>query len=73
MTPARTRSRAAARPRFRLAAVLAALRLALAARRSRGALSRMPPERLEDIGITPAAARAEAARPIWDVPPHWRL
>jgi len=27
---------------------------------------------LADIGLTRAAARAEAARPIWDVPANWR-
>ncbi len=27
---------------------------------------------LEDIGLTPADAESEAARPVWDVPPHWR-
>ena len=30
-------------------------------------LSRMPRERLRDMGITPAQAAAEAARPFWDL------
>jgi uncharacterized protein YjiS (DUF1127 family) len=27
---------------------------------------------LQDIGITRAEARAEARRPVWDAPAHWR-
>ncbi|WP_327792387.1 DUF1127 domain-containing protein [Harenicola maris] len=26
---------------------------------------------LEDIGISPAEARKEAQRPLWDAPRHW--
>lgn len=40
--------------------------------RQRRALASLDPERLDDVGITPGAARAEASRPFWDVPNHWR-
>lgn len=42
-------------------------------RRQRRALRDMEPHMLRDIGLTHAEARAEAARPIWDVPPGWRI
>ena len=51
---------------LRLLARLAALR------RARRHLERLDDHLLEDIGISPDRARAEAARPIWDVPPTWR-
>jgi len=35
-------------------------------------LAELPPEVLQDIGVTPDQARAEAARSFWDVPSHWR-
>lgn len=59
-----------------LALRLSPLRLlaALAAnRRSRQALARLDAHLLRDVGLTPDRARAEAARPVWDVPPSWRL
>ena len=45
--------------------------LAAEARRQRATLANLPPDRLDDIGLTPDAARAEANRPVWDVPGHW--
>ena len=39
--------------------------------RQRRALARLDDHALDDIGITRAQARAEAARPIWDAPAHW--
>ena len=39
--------------------------------RERRALARLDGPALRDVGLDPAAARAEAARPIWDVPAHW--
>ncbi len=44
---------------------------ALAVWRSRRTLSGLEAHMLEDIGITAAQAKAEANRPIWDVPAHW--
>lgn len=44
----------------------------IALRRARRDLERLDPHLLDDIGISPDRARAEAARPIWDVPPTWR-
>lgn len=34
--------------------------------RSRERLARLPPELLRDVGLTPEAARDEAARPFWE-------
>lgn len=33
--------------------------------RSRRALAALPPERLDDLGLTRTEARAEAAKPFW--------
>jgi uncharacterized protein YjiS (DUF1127 family) len=41
--------------------------------RERRALAELERHRLDDLGIDPEAARAEAARRFWDAPPHWRL
>lgn len=43
----------------------------LALRRQRSALARLDDRLLDDIGVDQDAARAEAARPVWDAPPHW--
>jgi uncharacterized protein YjiS (DUF1127 family) len=40
--------------------------------RQRRALARLSNAQLQDIGVTRAQADAEAARPFWDAPPHWR-
>jgi uncharacterized protein YjiS (DUF1127 family) len=45
---------------------------AFALRRSRARLADLPDHLLHDIGCTRAQAEAEAARPVWDVPDHWR-
>ena len=39
--------------------------------RQRRALSSLDAARLDDLGLSPDAARAEADRPVWDVPDHW--
>jgi uncharacterized protein YjiS (DUF1127 family) len=44
------------------------LRFALRVWAERRALARMDVSRLKDLGISPAAAAAEAARPFWDLP-----
>lgn len=44
----------------------------LALWQQRRALARMDARQLADIGVTPEEARAEAARPVWDVPAHWQ-
>ncbi|GGB03646.1 DUF1127 domain-containing protein [Allosediminivita pacifica] len=41
--------------------------------RQRTALSQLDPHLLEDIGVTEAEARREAARAPWDAPDHWKL
>ena len=40
--------------------------------RQRRALARMDDAQLRDIGVTQADAQAEAMRPVWDVPTHWK-
>lgn len=51
------------------------LRLFKAARalsRQRRDLARLDAARLADIGISAVEAHAEARRPFWDAPRHWR-
>jgi len=43
----------------------------LALYRQRRALASLDAKALEDVGLTRDAARAEAARPVWDAPDHW--
>ncbi|MEM8579333.1 MAG: DUF1127 domain-containing protein [Pseudomonadota bacterium] len=44
----------------------------LALWRSRRGLAQLDEAALRDIGISAADAQAEAQRPVWDVPAHWR-
>lgn len=44
----------------------------LGLRRQRRALANLTAEQLADIGVSPQAASAEAARPMWDVPTRMR-
>lgn len=39
--------------------------------RQRLTLSELDPDLLNDIGVTAAEARREAAKPVWDVPSRW--
>lgn len=48
------------------------LQHAIALYRQRRALGNLDDAALHDIGVSRAEARAEAARPVWDVPAHWR-
>lgn len=57
------------RPRMR---VFAGLFLALSAARQRRRLGQLDDHLLNDIGLDRPTAEAEAARPLWDVPSHWR-
>ena len=52
--------------------ILSLFGLAIAARRQRKALKSLNDAALRDLGLTRAEAEAEANRPIWDVPAHWR-
>lgn len=52
--------------------VFARLRIALTVWRQRRQLDRLDAEQLTDLGLTADDAAREAARPIWDVPGHWR-
>lgn len=45
----------------------------MAIARSRRQLARLDARLLADIGLTRAAAEAEATRPAWNPPGHWRL
>ncbi len=47
---------------------MARLRLALSVARERAALAEASPELLRDIGVDPADAAREAARPFWELP-----
>jgi hypothetical protein len=40
--------------------------------RQRSSLARLDDHLLRDIGLTPETAKAEADRPLWDVPARWR-
>lgn len=40
--------------------------------RQRRALARLDAAALRDIGLTAVQAQAEASRPVWDAPAHWR-
>lgn len=44
----------------------------LGLRRQRRALAKLDASQLADIGVSDAEAAQEAARPVWDVPQHWR-
>lgn len=65
------RPQAGARGALRSAA-LRRVRIWLETSRQRRALARLDAARLEDIGLDPEAAAAEAARPFWDPPAGWR-
>lgn len=52
--------------------LLRGLLSAVALGRQRARLAHLDPHLLRDIGLTPEEALAEASRPVWDVPPHWR-
>ncbi|MCA8883396.1 MAG: DUF1127 domain-containing protein [Rhodobacteraceae bacterium] len=71
MTP---RAIAASRPIGHLPRLhpLRLLRSMMSLRRQRRALAQLDDHLLHDIGITREEARTEAARPVWDVPAHWR-
>lgn len=51
--------------------VLSWLMASVDAWRSRRQLESLDAHMLEDIGINHSQARAEANRPIWDVPSYW--
>lgn len=40
--------------------------------RQRRALSKLDDAALADMGLTRDEAAQEAARPVWDIPAHWR-
>jgi uncharacterized protein YjiS (DUF1127 family) len=40
--------------------------------RQRRTLAALDDRALDDIGLNRDAAQAEAKRPVWDVPSHWR-
>jgi uncharacterized protein YjiS (DUF1127 family) len=48
------------------------LRDLLALHGQRRALAGLDDRMLADIGLTRAQAQAEAGRPVWDAPRHWR-
>ena len=48
-----------------MSGAIATLRLWHGRARQRWQLAELPPERLRDIGVSPAEARLEAAKPFW--------
>ena len=54
------------------AALAQRLVLGLGIARQRRRLAELDDTMLADIGLTRAEARAEARRPVWDVPQSWR-
>ena len=68
-----THSYIAARPRARSAGIIGRFAPAhwIALRRQRRQLAELEDHQLADIGVSRAEAKAEAARPAWDVPAHW--
>ena len=65
-----TRHAATHRPVFN--GVFAKIADGLGVWRQRRHLARLDDAALTDIGLTRAEAHAEAQKPIWDVPQHWR-
>jgi uncharacterized protein YjiS (DUF1127 family) len=65
-----------ASPWIRLVAVFTRLPKHFAARmalaRSRRSLARLDPRLVQDIGLSVDEANAEARRPVWDAPLHWK-
>ena len=51
---------------------LAKFRTLVALRRSRQDLAELPDHLIRDIGLTREAVVAEATRPFWDAPDHWK-
>ncbi|WP_343081170.1 hypothetical protein [Ostreiculturibacter nitratireducens] len=47
------------------------IRLMSEAGRQRRDLARLDGRLLDDVGVDESAARAEAKRPVWDVPQTW--
>ncbi len=64
-------ARPATNPRHRRGFIALLWQLA-GLRRQRRMLVRLDDHALRDIGLSRADAQDEAARPIWDVPSHWR-
>ena len=58
--------------RRRTARPLLALRQMLALHRQRRELAQLDDRALADIGLDRDTAQAEARRPVWDIPSHWR-
>ncbi len=67
-----TPSRIATHAHGRAPSIVARIRAALALSHQRRALAALSDEALDDIGVTRLDAHAEATRPVWDVPAHWR-
>lgn len=72
MTPAQPGNSLQALRRRGAAGVLSYLLGLYALRRQRRALAALDAYRLADLGLSEEQAQAEAARPLWDAPSHWR-
>jgi uncharacterized protein YjiS (DUF1127 family) len=56
-----------------IARLITRITLMQAVRHQRQVLAQLDARTLADIGITPAAAAAEARRPAWDLPHAWTV
>lgn len=52
--------------------ILSRVRTAMTLYRQRARLAALDDHLLRDVGLTRDEALAEATRPLWDVPSHWR-
>jgi uncharacterized protein YjiS (DUF1127 family) len=59
-------------PRPRRFGSIRALWALRALARQRRDLARLDPSGLQDIGLSPEAAKTESTRPFWDAPHHWK-
>ncbi len=57
---------------FGAPALLTAIVSAFEVRKQRAALKTLDAGRLADLGLTHDQAAAEARRPSWDAPAHWK-
>jgi uncharacterized protein YjiS (DUF1127 family) len=58
---------------FSIKAVFNAISTLREVAKQRRALGKLDASRLEDLGITAHAAKAEADKPFWSAPNHWKM
>lgn len=58
---------------FSIKAVFSAIMTLADVAKQRRALGKLDTSRLEDLGISQHAAKAEADKPFWNAPNHWKM